>query len=261
MIHLVVQFASLLLVAAICGYALGRWSIRRRFQDVTEQYNRMLRMSPEKPAVDGQVMRLLHDIESSVPKQVELGSLGDRLGNIEASVEQLQSQLGERWREQEALNRGRTESERESSGKMIARLDQIVASVSDLRRHLSASPSAAPAKAHLSSIESGAGLLPALASSGLAPRATQGNLLASASHGPKDDLQKIDGIGPKLESMLNRLGVFYFWQIAQWGEVDIAGLDAQLGAFRGRIVRDDWVRQAKSLGQAPGATLQPPTLR
>jgi predicted flap endonuclease-1-like 5' DNA nuclease len=62
-----------------------------------------------------------------------------------------------------------------------------------------------------------------------------------------DDLKLIVGIGPVLERMLHNLGVGTFRQIAGWTERDIAEFDAKLPEFPGRIVRDQWVTQARSL--------------
>lgn len=61
-----------------------------------------------------------------------------------------------------------------------------------------------------------------------------------------DDLKVIAGIGPKLEMVLNDLGIWTYAQMAELGEAQIAWLDEKLG-FRGRIGRDDWVGQAKAL--------------
>ncbi|GMG85231.1 NADH-quinone oxidoreductase subunit NuoE [Paralimibaculum aggregatum] len=72
-------------------------------------------------------------------------------------------------------------------------------------------------------------------------------LLADARDGGPDDLQKIKGIGPKLESLLHRLGVYHFDQIASWSDREIAWVDYHLEGFNGRILRDDWVAQAKAL--------------
>ena len=69
-------------------------------------------------------------------------------------------------------------------------------------------------------------------------------------YGPeRDDLKKISGIGPKLEQLLNDNGIKRFEQIAKFDEQDIAELDKQLGSFKGRITRDDWVSQAKELAK------------
>ncbi|TVS04585.1 MAG: NADH-quinone oxidoreductase subunit E [Rhodobacteraceae bacterium] len=67
--------------------------------------------------------------------------------------------------------------------------------------------------------------------------------------GKPDDLKKIKGVGKKLEKQLNELGVFHFWQIANWGTEEIAWVDENLVGFRGRVSRDDWVTQAKILSE------------
>jgi predicted flap endonuclease-1-like 5' DNA nuclease len=62
-----------------------------------------------------------------------------------------------------------------------------------------------------------------------------------------DDLKKIKGIGPKLEKLLNSLGITSYAQIAAWDDAEIDRIDAQLGTFQGRIRRDDWPGQARFL--------------
>ena len=64
-----------------------------------------------------------------------------------------------------------------------------------------------------------------------------------------DNLQLLKGIGPKLAGLLNGLGVTSFQQIADWTEADIAAIDPQLGAFQGRIARDNIVDQAAYLAR------------
>lgn len=61
-----------------------------------------------------------------------------------------------------------------------------------------------------------------------------------------DDLKAISGIGPKLEKVLNDLGVWTHAQIAAWTNEEIAWVDDFL-SFRGRIGRDDWTGQAARL--------------
>ena len=63
-----------------------------------------------------------------------------------------------------------------------------------------------------------------------------------------DDLKKIKGVGPKLEQLLNSMGIWHFDQIAAWGPEEIAWVDARL-TFKGRIVRDDWVGKAAELSK------------
>ena len=61
-----------------------------------------------------------------------------------------------------------------------------------------------------------------------------------------DDLKAISGVGPKLEKVLNGLGIWSYAQIASLSDAEIAWLDDQLG-FSGRIDRDGWIGQAKAL--------------
>ncbi len=63
-----------------------------------------------------------------------------------------------------------------------------------------------------------------------------------------DDLKLLSGVGPALEKKLNENGVMTFAQIAGWKKADIADMDEKL-SFKGRIEREDWVKQAKDLAK------------
>lgn len=71
--------------------------------------------------------------------------------------------------------------------------------------------------------------------------------LIAKPRGQADDLKLIWGIGPKLEQVLNKTGVWHFSQIALWSKADSAHMDALLTGFHGRALRDEWVKQAKKL--------------
>lgn len=62
-----------------------------------------------------------------------------------------------------------------------------------------------------------------------------------------DNLELIKGLGPKVNNMLKGLGVTSFAQVANWTAADVADIDAKLGAFAGRITRDNWIDQAQLL--------------
>ena len=66
--------------------------------------------------------------------------------------------------------------------------------------------------------------------------------------GKADDLKLISGVGPKLEQTLNKLGFWHYAQIGRWTKKDIGIVDDEL-SFKGRIERDDWVKQAKVLAK------------
>ena len=60
-------------------------------------------------------------------------------------------------------------------------------------------------------------------------------------------LTRIKGLGPKVQARLAELGITRVDQLASLTDDDAEALDAQLGAFRGRIARDRWVEQARFL--------------
>jgi DNA repair exonuclease SbcCD ATPase subunit len=69
---------------------------------------------------------------------------------------------------------------------------------------------------------------------------------AKMAAGPrKDDLKKIQGIGPAIERALNKLGTFTYVQIARWKPSDIARIVKKLDARPGRVKPDHWVAGAK----------------
>ncbi|WP_426239893.1 NADH-quinone oxidoreductase subunit E [Pararhizobium sp. DWP1-1-3] len=63
-----------------------------------------------------------------------------------------------------------------------------------------------------------------------------------------DDLKLISGVGPKIEGTLHELGIFTFAQVAGWKLVEREWVDGYLN-FKGRIERDDWVKQAEALAK------------
>lgn len=74
--------------------------------------------------------------------------------------------------------------------------------------------------------------------------------------GAGDPLTQLKGLGPKAASRLAEIGVTRFEQIASWDDADIAAIDAQMGAFKGRIRRDRWVDQAKLLAAGDTAAFE-----
>ena len=64
-----------------------------------------------------------------------------------------------------------------------------------------------------------------------------------------DDLVLLKGVGPKFADALHAAGFHRFDQLAGLSGAEIDRLDSQLGAFRGRIVRDRIVEQADYLAR------------
>jgi predicted flap endonuclease-1-like 5' DNA nuclease len=85
----------------------------------------------------------------------------------------------------------------------------------------------------------------------------EANLLTHAAFGTSDDLELIVGVGPMLTELLHEVGVFYFWQIAEWSSADVEYVDGKLLHFKGRIERDDWVGQSRQLALLPTSAKRP----
>jgi predicted flap endonuclease-1-like 5' DNA nuclease len=67
--------------------------------------------------------------------------------------------------------------------------------------------------------------------------------------GPPDDLTQLKGVGPKFARLLNDLGISRYDQLARLSEGDIDRLDQHLGAFKGRLERDQVPLQADYLAR------------
>lgn len=61
-----------------------------------------------------------------------------------------------------------------------------------------------------------------------------------------DNLEVISGVGPVLAEKLNSIGVYRYEQIANWTERNVQEFD-ELLSFKGRIEREEWIKQAKAL--------------
>ncbi|MFO1114144.1 MAG: 30S ribosomal protein S2 [Beijerinckiaceae bacterium] len=73
--------------------------------------------------------------------------------------------------------------------------------------------------------------------------------ILSAPRGAPDDLAKLHGVGPQLVKKLNDGGIYHYWQIGAMSAEDAAKVDADL-KLNGRIERDGWIAQARTLASA-----------
>lgn len=94
-----------------------------------------------------------------------------------------------------------------------------------------------------------------------------GNRIPLSSPEQKDDLKRIDGIGPFIERKLNELGLYTFAQIASLDDSLVDFVTTAIEFFPGRIERDNWVGQAaklagkgepKKVAVPPVASIPPP---
>lgn len=72
----------------------------------------------------------------------------------------------------------------------------------------------------------------------------------------QDDLKLINGIGPVLEGKLNAAGIRSYRQLATLTDADIDHLESEVIHFSGRIRREEWIDQARTLhGKKYGESL------
>jgi len=141
--------------------------------------------------------------------------------------------------------------ERETERRRLhARIAELTSQLDEVRKEARS----AEAEAHSARLEAEAAKMAATAAIRASRRqpepqvagAEPASFMATLREGAPDDLTKIRGIGQKLEASLNGLGVYYYRQIADWNDAEVAQMDAKL-KFPGRIERDDWRGQARRL--------------
>ncbi len=71
--------------------------------------------------------------------------------------------------------------------------------------------------------------------------------IGTASADEKDDLKLISGVGPKLEQVLNGIGIYTFEQVSKMTKAEYDLMDSITKSFPGRAERDNWAAQAKEL--------------
>jgi len=65
--------------------------------------------------------------------------------------------------------------------------------------------------------------------------------------GPRDDLQRLEGVDPSLERTLNRLGIYHFHQIARFDTSDVEWLVEHADGVPEQTIRDSWIVDASRL--------------
>ncbi|MEM6963995.1 MAG: hypothetical protein AAF573_04450 [Bacteroidota bacterium] len=77
--------------------------------------------------------------------------------------------------------------------------------------------------------------------------AALGKKIPKANLSEKDDLKKIEGIGPFIETKLNDVGIYTYEQVSMLDEELVGLITDAIQFFPGRIEKDDWMGQAASL--------------
>jgi predicted flap endonuclease-1-like 5' DNA nuclease len=250
---LLIKILLLLGLAAACGAGAAYWWFRRHYEDVTLEYARTReewdawRRNFEerlgsRPAVNLEpVAQQLAGVQAAVgaieiPEPTDLTPLHARLEELTRRVEAL------RMPEPPDLSSTdqRLTAIEHALFPVQTRLDELTGAIRALR-----APPSPPQTPQ-----------PQSASPKAPVREGSRNLLTHPAHGQPDDLTQIKGLPKVLEHTLHEVGVFYFWQIAEWSPEDVEYIDSQLEDFEGRI-EADWVSQAGELATLPSAAPRP----
>lgn len=277
MIFLLAKYTLLFLLAAVLGFMLGYWFSRRNVEDVSESFED-LRKANER-SDDANWKRLWGQLTAiPEPKEVDLRGVNERLDHVATTLSQLPQpepvnlqplvdQVQKLENDIKAIP-APAKSVSVDVSPVTGKIEALQAAIRSIPRpEPQRDVNFQPIDDRLRAIEKELGRLgkrletPAKVEQETRTESREEpQILSAALYGNKDNLKLISGIGPKLESLLNENGVYYFWQVAEWNDNDIEIIDERLDAFKGRIGRDSWVSQARSLRRSSEAAGRPTDL-
>ncbi len=269
MLYLAGQITWFMVLAALVGFAVGwlfrHWwgsrghdeavaglereletcrSLQRTSQERAAGLEKEIRTLQERldelETTTGRTGELERDLEAARAKAADLEARTGEIDALRAGLLERDARISELETEVEAAAPAAEQIE-----ELGVALDHKDALITELEQRLSAG-GAGDAAARIAELEAelSAARLGEISQEAAAAQVQQ--RFAISDRIPSDDLTAIKGIGPKLERMLNEMGVRTFRQIARWDPDDIAMVSAALAAFPGRIVRDDWVGGART---------------
>jgi predicted flap endonuclease-1-like 5' DNA nuclease len=242
-------------------------ALERLVQDIHIPTPSIVDLAPLQRRLD-ELDRAVQGIRFPEQRDVDLKPVHDRLAALDAAVQaihipaqvDLSGVQGRLNAVDEALRNLRGAPPPIDLAPTQRRLDAIEQAVRSISIPPAQTVDLGPVLQKLAALEARTGqavAAPATASSNPVIRSGSRNLLTGAAYGKPDDLKQIKGVATVLEGMLHNIGVYYFWQIAEWSAADVAHANDQLAAFKGRITRDQWVQQAAALTRAPTAARRP----
>ena len=185
---------------------------------------------------------------------VQQDSRTDSSADHEFEMTTIYTQLAEARSQIDRLNREAADLREELANRvdMVAHLEQERNAVIDLNQQLQRQ-SVEGARVHnqsaIASIESGETHLAehtARPNTDAMRNDDRRGMIYTRPPAIRDDLKRISGVAEKLEQRLNDFGVYTYEQIMHWDEEIVAEF-GRLLAFKDRILRDDWVAQARML--------------
>lgn len=218
MIYLIVKMLVLLLIAGGIGAAFG-WLMRGAHERETREASEAestARLAELRAARDAAEAKLLSPSEPDPETAAKLAAAAKKLEASDATLAEAAAAL-----QAAEARASKVEAAGEAKAAALAKAEQRIAK---------------------------------LEASGVAPPVADPNMDApppaiTQPDDGGDDLRQIFGVGPKIESILREHGIWRFSQIAAMTPGQVAWLDDKL-TFRGRIEREDWIGQAKTLADS-----------
>src|SRR6267154_1465609 len=239
---LLAKILFLLVLAAAGGALFSYWWFRRHYEDVTLEYAR----SRDEWAS----WRRGFEARLAALPEVDLQPLREQVAAVDAAVRNMDLPEAPDLKPTEQ----RLTAIEHALFPVQTRLDELESAVRAFRVPPPQTVDFGPVLERLGTLQSHLENPPAPKA---AVREGSRNLLTHPGHGKPDDLTQIKGVPKVLQRKLHRVGVFYFWQIAEWSPEDVRYVDSKLAAFKGRIERDAWVSQANELVATPSAAPRP----
>jgi predicted flap endonuclease-1-like 5' DNA nuclease len=238
---LLAKILFLLVLAAACGALFTYWWFRRHYEDVTLEYAR----SRDEWAS----WRRGFEARLAALPEVDLQPLREQVAAVDEAVRNIELPIPDLKPTEQRLT-----AIEHALFPVQTRLDELESAVRAFRVPPPQTVDFGPVLERLGTLQSHLENPPAPKA---AVREGSRNLLTHPGHGKPDDLTQIKGVPKVLQRKLHRVGVFYFWQIAEWSPEDVRYVDSKLAAFKGRIERDAWVSQANELAATPSASPRP----
>ncbi len=267
MLALISQMLLCLLAAAVVGFLVA-WFLRAgQVAELTSEAERLRAIVPTgvlPSALSTRLellVRMMEEVKSGRPATEAAATELHRLLEAQQGLQGTVSELARRppptppavdltpiVQRLETLSGDGAEA---LANRVEARLDDLAVALDDLRSRPSPAVDVGPSLATASDMAAVERRLHALAQE-LA--ALQLRLAAPPPPPPRrprppreerDDLILIHGVGPVLQRLLHRMGVYRFEQVMRWDANDIAAVTERLPNFKGRIEREGWVESAR----------------
>ena len=232
----ILEILTMLLVACLLGYAIAWWMQGETIERQSEKLeslqgdNRTLAESAADVRKELELWKekLHHDLNATQQKSAALNTEKEKLQKINLELE---SSLREARQE---MKEARTNTKEENElGTLRYRIRQLEFQLKDSEESLTKQQheleSLMSKKEHIS--------------------VSDHPFVRPVEPDEKDDLTKIKGIGPFIEKRLNMIGIYTFQHLSELSPEMIDRVGAAIEFFPHRIIKDDWVGQARSFGR------------